>query len=76
MPAACQSTAFACAISRRYTRAKFGRRLAKHAFEGAIELRERLKSHVVSDFADAQVWIQELGPRVFQAHAGDIISEF
>lgn len=57
-------------------RAKFSGRLTEHAFEHAVELRERLESYVVSDFADATVWIQKLRARVLETHARDVIGEF
>jgi hypothetical protein len=50
--------------------------LSKDSFECAIELRERLKPHVVGDFADAQIRIQQPVAGVFQAHARDVFGEF
>ena len=52
-------------IIRRYLRAKFGWRLAENAFEHPVELRERLKTDIVSHFTDAAVRIQQLCAGIF-----------
>ena len=57
-------------------RAKFSWRLAKNPFECAIELRERLKAYVVCDLADAEIWVQQPGSRIFKAHTRDVVSVF
>src|SRR5437660_5272246 len=56
-------------------RAEIARRLAEHAFERAIELSERLKPNVVCDLANAQVGIEQAGPRIFHAYTRDVIGE-
>ena len=63
-------------IIRRYLRAKFGRRLAENAFEHPVELRQRLKTDIVSDFTDATIRIQELCAGILQSHASDVGGEF
>ena len=45
-------------IARAEVLAKFGWRLAEDAFEHAVELGERLKTHVVGDLADPTARIQ------------------
>lgn len=76
-PQACSRTGgvLTSAFARRNARAEIGGGLAEDAFECAVELRERLEPHIVSNFADAQVWIQKPGPRIFQPDAGDVIGE-
>ena len=53
--------------------AKLARRLAEHAFERAIELRERLKSNVIRHFADAPIRIQQLRACVFKPDPRNVI---
>lgn len=54
---------------------EFAGGLTKNAFESTIELRERLESHVVGNLADAKIRVQQPAPRVFEAHARDIVGE-
>ena len=56
--------------------AKFGWRLAKDAFEHAVELRERLKTDIVGDLADSAARIQKLRLCVLQPHPRDVIGKF
>ncbi len=57
-------------------RPELGGGLTKNPFECAIELRQRLKAYVVRNLADAEIWVQQPGSRVFQAHTRDIVSVF
>src|SRR2546430_301162 len=55
--------------------AELGGRLPEDAFEHAIKLSERLEADVVSDFADAAAWIQELSLCIFQPNPRDVVGE-
>jgi hypothetical protein len=49
--------------------------LAENAFERPIELRERLETDIVCDFADPEIRVQQPVARVFQTHTRDIVGE-
>src|SRR2546423_9242060 len=57
-------------------RAELSRRLAEDAYEHPIELGQRLEPDVVSDFANAPAWIQQLGLRIFEADPRNVVGKF
>src|SRR5947207_14084509 len=56
--------------------AEIARRLSEYAFEHSIELGERLKPDIVSNFADSPIRIQKLCPRILKPNACDVIGKF
>ncbi|MDB6058204.1 MAG: hypothetical protein JWO95_2048 [Verrucomicrobiales bacterium] len=51
------------------------RRLPGNFLKHAIEVRQRLESDFIRDFADAQIWIEQQVLRLFDAHARDVVGE-
>ncbi len=54
---------------------KVARRFAKHALVGPVKLCERLEPNVVSYLANPAIRVEELRPRIFDAHSRDIVGE-